>query len=189
MGGEESYGYLIGDFIRDKDAVTAAAVIAEIAAYCRERGISIYRYLLDIYRTNGCFFESMISLKLDGKTGMERMERIMDYFRDAAAGDMVESLGIIKTVDYQKAVISEAGVSRSLEGFPQSNVLQLFLRDNAKISLRPSGTEPKIKLYFSTWKQTSKDAEDCNIEQTFAELAAYNRNFERTFRNLAEAVE
>lgn len=180
VGGEESYGYLIGDFVRDKDAVTACAVLAEIAAFCRHQGSSIYRYLLDIYRRFGCYKESLVSRKMEGKEGMERIATLMSHFRSPAAEPFFDSLDVERVLDYQQQSIftRSKGERTPLQGFPVSNVIQLLLRDGSKISLRPSGTEPKIKYYFSAFTAISEDS-DAAIEKTLAQLDQKLAGFEQ----------
>ncbi len=137
-GGEESYGYLVGDGVRDKDAVAACALIAEMVAYAKDQGISLFDWLLDIYEEHGCYQEGLLSLKKTGKSGAEEIQAIMKGFRQSPPKTLA-SEKVVKVLDYQ------AGV----EGFPKSNVLQFFTEAGTKISVRPSGTEPKIKFYVS----------------------------------------
>ena len=172
VGGEESYGYLIGDFVRDKDAVTAACVIAEMAAVARDNGSTIYKMLLDVYRRYACYREDLISHEFKGKEGMEKMVAIMDHFRGEAGTKLFTELGALKVLDYRERMVTDTadGSTSPLEGFPVENVLQILLRDGSKISLRPSGTEPKIKFYFSCRAETPDDGDDAAIEAVFTGL-------------------
>jgi len=172
IGGEESYGYLIGDFVRDKDAVTAACVLAEMAAVAKDNGTTIYKMLLDVYRRFGCYREDLISHEFKGKEGMEKMVAIMDHFRGEAGTKLFAELGAVKVLDYREQTVTEetSGASSPLEGFPVENVLQILLKDGCKISLRPSGTEPKIKFYFSCRAETPDDGDDKTIESIFNAL-------------------
>ena len=147
-GGEESYGYLVGDFVRDKDAVISCAMIAEIAAWAADKGMSLYDLLLDIYLEYGLHKESLISVVRKGKSGADEIQKIMKDFRS----DPPKSLGNSKVIlikDYLSGVSKniENGLEESIN-LPSSNVLQFYTSDGGKVSVRPSGTEPKIKFYF-----------------------------------------
>ena len=147
-GGEESYGYMIGDFIRDKDAVSACAMVAETAAWAATKGKSLYDLLIDIYLEFGLYKESLISVTKKGKSGSEEIKKMMEDYRSAPPF-AINGSKIIMIKDYQLQVcknIKEGKVSAI--NLPKSNVLQFFLEEGSKISVRPSGTEPKIKFYF-----------------------------------------
>ncbi len=147
-GGEESYGYLVGDFVRDKDAVISCAMIAETAAWAADKGIGLYDLLVDIYSEFGLFKEKLISVVRKGKSGAEEIEKIMKNFRENPPA-MLDNSGVVMINDYL------TGISRNVKSgeetkinLPSSNVLQFFTADGGKVSVRPSGTEPKIKFYF-----------------------------------------
>ena len=147
-GGEESYGYLVGDFVRDKDAIISCAMIAETAAWAADKGIGLYDLLIDIYVEFGLHKEKLISVVRKGKTGAEDIQAMMKNFRE----NPPESLGnsdVIEIKDYQSGVSLDriTGKSENIN-LPKSNVLQFFTKDGGKVSVRPSGTEPKIKFYF-----------------------------------------
>ncbi len=147
-GGEESYGYLVGDFVRDKDAVISCAMIAETAAWAADKGIGLYDLLIDIYKEFGFYKEKLISVVRKGKSGAEEIQAIMKNFRQ----NPPESLGgskVIMIKDYQSSLSRDTitGVEEVID-LPKSNVLQFFTEDGGKVSVRPSGTEPKIKFYF-----------------------------------------
>lgn len=149
VGGEESYGYLVGDHARDKDAVVACAMFAEMAAFYKDQGISLYEVLLDMYVEYGFYKEKLISLTKKGKTGAEEIQAMMEKYRN----DTPTKLGGIKVVtlkDY-KTSTSKDMITGEIEkiDLPSSNVLQFFTEDGSIISARPSGTEPKIKFYCS----------------------------------------
>ncbi len=147
-GGEESYGFMVGDFVRDKDAISACALIAETAAWSASKGQSLYELLIDIYLQYGFYKESLISVTKKGKSGSEEIKKMMeDYRSDPPASINGSRLIMIK--DYQ-FLVSKDMVNNSTTpiNLPKSNVLQFFLEDGSKISVRPSGTEPKIKFYF-----------------------------------------
>lgn len=138
-GGEESFGYLIGDFVRDKDSVSGCCILAEMAAYASDKGQTLYDMLLDIYARYGFYQEKQVSIVRKGQSGAEEIKAMMTTFRTnphtSLAGEKVERIA-----DYLEC---------EKTGLPSSNVLQYFLSDGSKVSVRPSGTEPKIKFYFS----------------------------------------
>lgn len=138
-GGEESFGYLIGDFVRDKDSVSGCCILAEMAAYASDKGQTLYDMLLEIYAQYGFYQEKQVSIVRKGQSGAEEIKAMMTTFRTnphtSLAGEKVEQIA-----DYLEC---------EKTGLPSSNVLQYFLSDGSKVSVRPSGTEPKIKFYFS----------------------------------------
>ncbi len=147
-GGEESYGYLAGDFVRDKDAVISCALIAETAAWAREQGKSMFALLLEIYKEFGFYKEKLISLERKGKTGLEQIQQMMKDFRDNPPASINNSK-MMEVIDY----LNDASIKRVNEKnkgirIPKADVLQFITVDGSKISIRPSGTEPKIKFYF-----------------------------------------
>lgn len=148
-GGEESYGYLTGDFVRDKDAVISCSVIAEAFAYYANKGKSLYDALLDIYKINGFYKESLVSLVKKGKSGNKEIQKIMDNLRNNPP-KIINNSEIIQINDFQKSVKLFTKENTKEKIFlPKSNVLQFITTDESKISVRPSGTEPKIKFYIS----------------------------------------
>lgn len=149
VGGEESFGYLIGDFVRDKDAVSACALLAEAAAWMASQGKSLFDLLIRIYQELGFYKEHLISVTKKGKTGAEEIQNMMvDYRQDPPTH--INSSKVILVRDYlalrEKDLIT--GKEKMID-LPKSNVLQFILEDGSRISVRPSGTEPKIKFYFS----------------------------------------
>jgi phosphoglucomutase len=166
-GGEESYGYLAGEFVRDKDAIMSCALIAEVAAWAKEQGKSLYELLIDIYVEFGFYKERLMNLEKHGKEGAEEIEKIMHELRNSPPEVINESkVALIK--DYKKSLSldMEKNESDKIE-LPKSNVLQFELKDGTKISVRPSGTEPKIKFYVSTKGEILSAAE---FEQMNKEL-------------------
>ncbi len=149
VGGEESFGYLIGDFVRDKDAVSACALLAEAAAWMASQEKSLFDLLIRIYQELGFFKEHLISVTKKGKTGAEEIQHMMvDYRQDPPTH--INSSKVILVRDY--LVLREKDLITGKEkviDLPKSNVLQFILEDGSRISIRPSGTEPKIKFYFS----------------------------------------
>ena len=148
-GGEESYGFLAEDFVRDKDSVSAISLMAEIAAWAKEKGLDMNAMLIDIYITYGYSKEKGVSLVRKGKSGAEEIQAIMKQFREnppkAIAGSPVATVKDFATLE-QKNIA--AGTVEKLVMPTTSNVLQYFTEDGTKISIRPSGTEPKIKFYI-----------------------------------------
>ncbi len=149
-GAEESYGYLAGDFIRDKDAVMSCALIAETAAWARDNGKSLFELLLEIYSMFGLYREKLISVFKEGKSGAEEIRKMMHAFRTSPPEE-IKGCRVIQILDYQQRISLDTITGKSSPiDLPESNVLQFILDDGTRISIRPSGTEPKIKFYFST---------------------------------------
>ena len=149
IGSEESYGYLAGDFVRDKDAVMSCALIAETAAWAREQGKSLYELLLDIYLEFGFYYESLTSIYKTGKEGAELIAKMMKDFRKTPPETLAGSK-VVAVHDYLESSSLDLASGKSTTiSLPRSNVLQYVTQDHSKISIRPSGTEPKIKFYFS----------------------------------------
>jgi phosphoglucomutase len=155
-GGEESYGYLAGEFVRDKDAVISCALLAEVTAFAKHQGNSLFDRLIDIYVEHGFYKERLMSIVKKGKEGEEEIKQMMDKFRNNPP-DTINGEEIMLIHDYQKQktddILSQLRYSIDL---PKSNVLQYILRDGSQISIRPSGTEPKIKFYFSVNEKLEK---------------------------------
>ncbi|MBP7679194.1 MAG: phospho-sugar mutase [Bacteroidales bacterium] len=152
-GGEESYGYMTGDFVRDKDAVSSCALVAETAAWAATRGKSLYELLIDIYLEFGLFRESLISVTKKGKSGSEEIRKMMDVFRNTPP-QIINGSKVILIKDYKSSEAHDLLTGeKSKINLPASNVLQFFMEDGSKISVRPSGTEPKIKFYFGVMNE------------------------------------
>jgi len=148
-GGEESYGYLIGEHVRDKDAIVSAVIIAEMAAYYKDNGSSLYEALLEMYEEHGIFQEKLISVTKKGKSGAEEIQQMMKDFRANPPQKLGGSkVATIKDYQTQKETDTKTGKVSYIE-LPTANVLQFITEDGAMISARPSGTEPKIKFYCS----------------------------------------
>jgi len=149
IGGEESYGYLAGDFVRDKDAVISTVLLCEVAAWAKQQGKSCIDLLADIYVQFGMYRENLISLTKKGKSGAEEIAAMMESYRDKVPISLGGSK-VVMFIDYKKSTsINLIDGSTSPINLPQSNVIQFILADGSKITARPSGTEPKIKFYFS----------------------------------------
>lgn len=160
-GGEESYGYLAGDFVRDKDAVIAAALMAEAAAVAKEDGKSLFDVLLDVYTQFGFFKEALINIVREGKSGAEEIQQMMVDYR-ANPPKEINGSKVVSIKDYQaQKEFDIAGGSEKTIDLPKSNVLQFFTEDGSKVTVRPSGTEPKIKFYVGVKEElASKDQYD-----------------------------
>ncbi|PWS28977.1 phosphoglucomutase [Pedobacter yonginense] len=148
-GGEESYGYLIGDLVRDKDAVVSAAFIAEMTAYYKDKGASLYNALLDMYVEYGLYKEDLVSLTKKGKTGAEEIKAMMEKFRNNPPASLGGSkVSVLKDYELSQETDLATGKVSKLD-YPTSDVLQFITEDGSIVSARPSGTEPKIKFYCS----------------------------------------
>jgi phosphoglucomutase len=157
IGGEESFGLMIGDKIRDKDGVSAVALLCETAAYEKSKGRSLYQKLIDLFVHHGFYLEELLSITCKGKEGQQEIAAMMNGFRTNPPTTIAGS-AVIQVLDYEAQVGKDLtnGQSWSLT-LPRSNVLQFVLADSSVISARPSGTEPKIKFYFSV-RENLKEA-------------------------------
>lgn len=177
-GGEESYGYLAGDFVRDKDAILSCALIAEMAAWAKDNGKTLYELLIDIYVEFGFYKESLISVTRKGKQGAEEIAAMMEKFRNDPP-KQIDNSPVVWAKDY-KAQVAKNLTLRTEEntGLPQSNVLQFEAENGTVVTVRPSGTEPKIKFYFSVnGALTSKE-----------EFDAMNNQLDERLRNLEKEI-
>ena len=158
-GGEESYGYLVSDFVRDKDAALSAVQFAEIAAYAKSRGTTLWGMLKDLYLQHGVFQEELVSITLKGIDGVAQIQSMMSRLRNhppqTLGGVALAELHDVKAGTCKNMISGEV----TTLPYPSSDVLQFILTDGSKISARPSGTEPKIKFYFSLRKEVSSAAE------------------------------
>jgi phosphoglucomutase len=155
-GGEESYGYLIGDSVRDKDAIASCAIIAEMAAWAASQGMTLFDLLLEVNATFGLYQEGLKSVTRKGQKGAEEIQQMMARFREDTPQD-IDGSKVVQLIDYQASEKRNlvSGTTEKID-FPKSNVLQFVTEDGAKISVRPSGTEPKIKFYCSVQADFSK---------------------------------
>lgn len=169
VGGEESYGYLVGDFVRDKDAVVSAAFIAEMTAFYKDQGSSLYEAMIDMYVKYGFYKEKLVSITKKGKSGAEEIVAMMERFRN----NPPKSLGGSKVValkDYGQRKETDLTNNTSSEiALPKSDVLQFITEDGSIISARPSGTEPKIKFYCSVNKQLASKNDFYKVNQELEE--------------------
>lgn len=158
FGFEESYGYLAGSYVRDKDAVVASMLICEMAAYYRTKGISMMQARENLYQKYGVYVHAQHSFTFEGESGMIRMQNIMEHLRTHRP-EQIDNLKVIQFADYEKQVSIDltTGTETTIT-LPQSNVLSFTLEQGAKVIIRPSGTEPKIKAYYTTTAATEAEA-------------------------------
>ena len=170
IGFEESYGYLVGNHARDKDGVVASMLIAEMAAYYKTKGMSLYEALQDIYKRYGYYFEKTVSVTMPGKDGMEKMSALLKDLRENPPVKVANNKVVLYT-DYQSQTIKDInGGVKPLKGLPKSNVLRYDLSDEKTYFIvRPSGTEPKIKIYLGTFADSTESAEAI-VEAVLADL-------------------
>jgi phosphoglucomutase len=170
FGYEESYGYLIGDFARDKDAIQATLLATEVCAFYKKKGMSLYEAMTNLYERYGYYLEGLRSLTLKGKEGAETIGAILSSFRSENL-EQIGSLKIVAAEDYLMSVRkSDKGQEEIL--LPKSNVLKYILADGSWVCLRPSGTEPKVKFYFGVNGQNMVDTKQklADLEQAFMKL-------------------
>lgn len=148
-GGEESFGFMVGDFVRDKDAVTSTLLACEIAAQAKAKGSSLYNELIDMYVEHGYYKERLISMTKKGIEGAKEIEQMMKDARENPLKEVNDSK-VVRVEDYQLSIVKDliTGTTETID-IPKSNVLIYYTEDGSKIALRPSGTEPKIKFYMS----------------------------------------
>jgi phosphoglucomutase len=170
-GGEESYGFLAGEFVRDKDAVMSCMLVAEVAAWAKNQGLTLDELLIDIYVKFGYYLEGLKSLTKTGKSGLEEIQAMMDKFRDQTP-DSINGATVALVHDFEKSkTIDKISDLRYDITLPNSNVLQFDLTDGTKITVRPSGTEPKIKFYVSVHdKLNSRDEYAAKTKELQAKL-------------------
>ncbi|MBU3217124.1 phospho-sugar mutase [Clostridium estertheticum] len=149
FGFEESFGYLAGNFVRDKDAVIAAMLICEMTLYYKNKGLSLYDALIDIYKEHGYYKESLVSIELKGKDGADKISNILENLRNSKK-ESINNNRIVKKMDYKLGLEMDL-ISRTEKSIklPKSNVLKFVLEDGSWFVVRPSGTEPKMKIYLS----------------------------------------
>ena len=167
IGGEESFGLMIGNQIRDKDAISAVALMCEMAAYAKEQGKTLFEKMIELYQQYGFYYENLISITKKGMNGQKEIADMMDGFRNNPPAT-IDGAQVVQLLDYelQKGSNPSTGETWSIL-LPKSNVLQFITADGSKISARPSGTEPKIKFYFSV---KSALANKADFDGVYAEL-------------------
>jgi len=149
IGGEESFGLMIGDQIRDKDAVSAVALLCEMAAYEKSKGRSLFDKMIELYMQYGFYYEHLISITKKGMNGQQEIAAMMEGYRKQPPAE-IAGMKVVTLLDYQLQLSTDLQTGTQTKiALPKSNVLQFVTEDGTKISARPSGTEPKIKFYFS----------------------------------------
>lgn len=165
FGYEESYGYLAGTFVRDKDAVIASMLITEMAAYYKEKGLTLYQALIKLYERHGFFKEALVSISMPGEKGLSQVQEIMDYFRNDRYSPQLKQM-ITQKEDYKTGKGYDLTHNKTYPlSLPPSQVLLFKLQDDSWFCIRPSGTEPKIKFYFSV-----KESSDLQADRKLDEL-------------------
>jgi phosphoglucomutase len=167
IGGEESFGLMIGDQVRDKDAISAVALMCEMAAYAKDQGLTLFDKMIELYQKYGFYYESLISITKKGMNGQKEIADMMDGYRKNPPLT-IDGAKVLQLLDYElsKGTNPATGETWPIT-LPKSNVLQFITEDGSKISARPSGTEPKIKFYFSVKTELANKAA---FDATFAKL-------------------
>jgi len=183
FGGEESYGYLAVDFVRDKDAVSSCYFFAEMADWLREKGRTLFDFLNEIYSSYALYVDDLMSMTMKGIEGMEKIGAIMRHYRETRPGVM-GGIGVARIADIRERRVYDldAGREEPATDLPQSDVLQFFLKDGSKVTMRPSGTEPKIKFYFSA----RRALEGASVEHARDELKG---RIEALKKDIADTVQ
>ncbi|WP_176736228.1 phospho-sugar mutase [Oligoflexus tunisiensis] len=188
-GGEESYGFLAGTFVRDKDAVSACCIAAEMVAYYKAQGKTLSMVLDELYLRHGVYLESLATLTLPGKEGADRIRQMMEHLRSDPPREIAGSeVRILRDVDAQTETSFDKGKATTKPyDLPRSNVLQFVLADGSKVSARPSGTEPKIKFYFSVHESLSKTASPAELSSAKGRCAKRLTELEAAFNAMARS--
>ena len=162
FGLEESYGYLAGTFVRDKDAVVAATLITEMTLYYKEKGLTLYEALINLYEEYGYTKETLVSIELQGKEGQDKITKCIDTLRNDKVTE-INGIKVVKAFDYklsEEVSYENNDVTKSEINLPKSNVLKYILEDDSWFVVRPSGTEPKMKVYLSIVGESLKSSEE-----------------------------
>ncbi|AQX84396.1 phospho-sugar mutase [Elizabethkingia bruuniana] len=157
-GGEESFGFMTGDFVRDKDSCGSILLACEIAAWCKANGKTVYEYLIDIYKDLGMYYEGLVNITKKGKDGAEQIKQMMTDFRQSPPKTLAESpVAEVKDFQEQTSLLISTNEKSVMNDIPKSNVLIYYTEDGTKVCIRPSGTEPKIKFYVSVKEQIASE--------------------------------
>ena len=159
-GGEESFGFMTGDFVRDKDSCGSILLACEIAAWCKAQGSSIFQYMIEIYKDLGLYQEGLVNVVRKGREGAEEIKKMMSDFRNNPVKELAGSkVVLVKDFQEQTAWDLVKDEKAEMTDIPKSNVLIYYTEDGTKVAIRPSGTEPKIKFYFSVKSNISSESE------------------------------
>lgn len=171
FGFEESYGYLFQPFVRDKDAIQALILVAEMAAYYKEKGMGVYDGLLNLYYEHGHFIEKTLSIKMAGKEGSKKIDKLIKEFRDDPFTEFA-GLKVERVDDYSTSIWQDAQGNKGSIELPQANVIKYHFTGGTWLAVRPSGTEPKIKIYLAVQDGAKYEADEKleTMEQAIAEL-------------------
>jgi phosphoglucomutase len=186
-GGEESFGFLAGHFVRDKDAVSAACIATEMVAYYKQKGLSCSQVLDQMFQKHGLYQESLFTLTLPGLEGAEKIKSMMTKLRKNPP-KAIDQIGVRTICDYELRVathFSGESISASSLELPKSDVLQFILDDGTKVSVRPSGTEPKIKFYISVKDPRARNSSASNLIKYKGEAISRLKRIESMFVGLA----
>jgi len=185
FGGEESYGYLALPFVRDKDAVSSCYFFAEMALWLQNRGSTVTAFLDELYLTHGLFLDSLKSLTLKGIDGLDKIQGIMKFFREDPPEEIDgRKILLIKDFQSQSSLVPATGERTVMDTLPSSNVLQYDIEGGGRVTMRPSGTEPKIKFYFSLH---TDDVED-DLEQAKNKLSSQLEQLETALLTMVEKI-
>ena len=172
FGFEESYGYLAGMHARDKDGVVASMLIAEMAAWYKTKGMSLYEGMQDIYKKYGYYAEKTVSVVMKGKDGMAKIQQTMDNLHKSSPTE-IAGYAVCEVKDYLNRICVANGKTSTLEGFPLSDVLEYSLDDGVSyVIVRPSGTEPKVKMYFGTMSKNSMEDAEAMLDKMYDSMKA-----------------
>lgn len=183
-GGEESFGYLIGDFVRDKDSITTSLLTVKVAEVLKQKGKTLIDYLIEIYQENGFYYETLFSLSKKGEQGMQSIRSIMDFFENKWKTLKINDLSVA-TIENYKTLIKEYSNSSKKEklDIEPSDVIILRLINGTKIAVRPSGTEPKIKFYIAKKGEYKNDISfDKNIQTQNSELQSIEKQIQELIK-------
>ena len=159
-GGEESFGFMTGDFVRDKDSCGSILLACEIAAVCKAEGKTMYQYLIEIYKDLGMYYEGLVNVVKKGRTGAEEINQMMSDFRNNPVKEIAGSkVTEVKDFEEQTSLNILENKKSIMDEIPKSNVLIYYTEDGTKVCIRPSGTEPKIKFYVSVKDSIGSEAE------------------------------
>ena len=178
-GGEESFGFMTGDFVRDKDSCGSILLACEIAAWCKANGKTMYQYMIEIYQSIGLYQEALVNVVRKGREGAEQIKQMMTDFRNTPV-KMLAGSKVVLVKDFQEQTAWDLlkNEKQPMTDIPKSNVLIYYTEDGAKVAIRPSGTEPKIKFYFSVKSQISSEKEFTS------EINQLNQKIEQIKKNL-----
>ncbi|SKC07868.1 phosphoglucomutase [Soonwooa buanensis] len=159
-GGEESFGFMTGDFVRDKDSCGSILLACEIAAWCKANGKTMYQYMIDIYKEVGMYYEGLINVVKKGREGAEEIQEMMKNFRENLPKEIAGSpVAEVKDFKEQTCLVVASNEKKVMDDIPKSNVLIYYTEDGTKVCVRPSGTEPKIKFYVSVKDSINSEAD------------------------------